>query len=402
MARMIDLIKQSAVPANVMRSAAKGALALSSAEMVEILVFLTTNPIFAEQAKMTLAGWDEKASIAIAGDPATPWEVLEYLVAPENRRPKLVPALLENPSVREARLVDLAQTPLREIVDMMLKSPRVRASKDILHALATNHHLDPRELEELKQALNAIGEDTGEFDVYQQLQAGEKTQYEIEHAAEIAAEEAAARKFELVGGTLDDEEEITAGAEAVVATPAPAAPVPAPAAPAVVAVAAAPAVDEKTMKMRAAEAKSRERISTLQKISRLTVGDRVQLAMKGTKDERYILIRDGSKVVSGAVLQSPKVSDAEIETFASMKNVQESVLRDIARSHKFMKSYSVVRALANNPRTPIDVGLPLQNHLLVNDLKALSMNKNIPDTLRKMALKKFKEKSAPPGGKHSE
>ena len=390
MARMIDLIKQSAVPANVMRSASKGALALSSAEMVEILVFLTTNPVFAEQAKMTLAAWDEKASIAIASDPATPWEVLEYMIAPENRRPKLVPALLENPSVREARLVDLAQTPLREIVDMMLKSPRVRASKDVLHALATNHHLDQRELDELKGALNAIGEDTAQFAAYQQLEAGEKTQYEIDHAAEIAAEEG--KKFELVGGTLDDEEDIAAAGSAAVAPPA--APAAAPAA-----AAAAPALDETTQKMRAAEAKSRERQSTLQKIANLTVGQRVQLAMKGTKDERYILIRDGSKVVSGAVLQSPKVSDAEIETFASMKNVQESVLRDIARSHKFMKSYGVVRALANNPRTPIDVGLPLQNHLLVNDLKALSMNKNIPDTLRKMALKKYKEKSAPAGSK---
>ena len=48
MARMIDLIKQSAVPANVMRSAARGALALSAAEMVEILVYLTTNQVFAQ------------------------------------------------------------------------------------------------------------------------------------------------------------------------------------------------------------------------------------------------------------------------------------------------------------------------------------------------------------------
>ncbi|HTK95588.1 MAG TPA: hypothetical protein VL382_08100 [Terriglobales bacterium] len=383
MARMIELIKQSAVPANVMRSAAKGALALSSAEMVEILVYLSTHPMFGEQARMTLAGWDEKASLALCSDPATPWEVLEYFVA--NRRPKLVPALLENPSVREARLVDMAQTPLREIVDMMLASKRVRDSRDILHALATNHHLSAAEYEQVKTALGAIGEDTSQFAAYQGIESGEKSQYEIDHAAEIAAEEG--KKFELVGGTLDDQETI-ADAPAATATAAAAA-----------AAAAAPALDETTQKMRAAEAKSRERQSTLQKIANMTVGQRVQLAMKGNKDERYILIRDGSKVVSGAVLQSPKVSDAEIEMFASMKNVQESVLRDIARSHKFMKNYSVIRALVNNPRCPMDLSLPLQNHLLVNDLKALSMNKNIPDTCRKMALKKFKEKSSSGGGK---
>lgn len=387
---MLDLIKQSSAPANVVRSAAKGALALPAGEMVEILVHLTTLPVFAEQAKMTLAGWDEKASIAICSDPATAWEVLHYFCAAENRRPKLVPALLENPSVREAVLQEMAQTPLREIVDMMLASPRVRASKDILHALATNHHLSREEYDGLKGALGALGEDTAQFEAYQGLQGGEKTQYEIDHAAEIAAEEGKA--FELVGGTLEDAEDMAAiNAAEATATAATAA-----------AAAAQTALDETNLKMRAAEAKSKERQSTLQKLAKMSVGERVQQAMKGSKDERYILIRDGSKVVSGAVLQSPKVSDAEVETFAGMKNVQESVLREIARSRKFIKNYGVVRALTNNPRTPIDVGLPLQSHLLVNDLKALAMNKNIGDTLRKAAQKKFKEKSAPPGGKHSE
>jgi hypothetical protein len=338
---------------------------------------------------MTLAAWDEKASIAICSDPATPWEVLEYFCAPANRRPKLVPALLENRSVRESTLQEMAQTPLREIVDMMLKSRRVRDSKEVLHALATNDHLSREEYEELKGALGGLGEDTAQFQAYQGVEAGEKTQYEIDHAAEIAAEEGKA--FELVGGTLEDEADLAAAHTAEATATAAAA--------TAAAAAAQMAIDETTQKMRIAEQKVRERQSTLQKLAKMSVGERVQQAMKGTKDERYILIRDGSKVVSGAVLQSPKISDAEIETFAGMKNVQESVLREIARNRKFIKNYGVVRQLVNNPRTPIDIGLPLQNHLLVNDLKALSMNKNIGDTLRKAAHKKYKEKSAPAGKK---
>ena len=166
MPRMIELIKQSAVPANMMRSAAKGALAVSGDEMIEILVYLASHPIFGEQARMTLASWDEKSAIAVAADPATPWEVLEYMVAPENRRPNLVPALLENPKVREARLQDLAQTASRELVDMMLASPRVRKSKDILHALGTNQHLSDHEAAELKAALAALGEEAEEILAY--------------------------------------------------------------------------------------------------------------------------------------------------------------------------------------------------------------------------------------------
>jgi hypothetical protein len=73
--------------------------------------------------------------------------------------------------------------------------------------------------------------------------------------------------------------------------------------------------------------------------------------------------------------------------------VQEGVLRDIARNHKFIKNYGVIRNLVSNPRCPLDLSLTLMNHLMVNDLKILSNNKNIPDTLRKLAYKRFKEKT---------
>jgi hypothetical protein len=364
MSRMIDLMRQAAVPSHIMRSAALGSLSLPPAEMIEILVYLTANPVFGKQARMTLAGWDEESSIAAAADPNTPREVLAYLVAPQNRRPKLVPALLENPSVEEPVLLEMAQADSRELVEMMLASARVRRSSNVLHALLSNPHLSPEEEQQARAALAALGESAGEAkaDV---LDLG-PTSYELEHAAEIAAE--ASRAFELVDGTQEEHAELAATKPAAVPTAAAAAPAPAPA--------------------------ERERISPLQKIARMSVGERVQLAMKGSKDERFILIRDGSKVVSSAVLESPKASEQEIEGFAAMKNVQESVLRGIASKRKFMKNYAVVRALVNNPRCPLDVSLGLIKNLLVNDLKNLSINKNISDTIRKVGLKMFREKSS--------
>ncbi len=406
MPRMIELMRQSSVPANVMRSAARGALALPPAEMIEILVYLTNNPVFAEQAKMTLAGWDETSSLLVAGDPNAPKEVLEYLVAAQNRRPRLIPTLLENPAIEEKHLLDMAQTESRELVDMLLASPRVRKSSHVLHALAINPHVGPEEAEKVQQALRELGvaaapatEPAVTPAVIEALDE-ETAKYLAEHAAEIAAEEG--KGFSLVGAH-EDREEAAAIAAANSAAPAaaevaPAAPAAA-AAPAAETAAAAAVATQKVVAQKPPE--ERERISVIQKIARLTVGERVQLAMKGTKDERFVLIRDGSKVVSSAVLESPKVSDAEIETFAAMKNVQESVLRGITMHRKFMKNYAVVRALVNNPRLPLDLGLSLMNHLLVNDLKGLSMNKNISETLRKMALKTYKQKSAPPGSKPS-
>lgn len=400
MSRMIELMRQSAVPANVMRSAARGALALPPSEMIEILVYLTTNPVFAEQAKMTLAGWDEASSVLVAGDPTTPREVLDYLVDAQNRRPRLIPALLENPAIEEKHLLDMAQTESRELVDMLLASARVRKSAHVLHALATNPHLSQEETAKLHAAMHALGEHVAAAAPVPAEQSSPEAdeaanKFLAEHAVEIAAEEGKA--FTLVGAHEDHEEAAAIQAATGVAPAAPeAAAVAAPAATAEAAGGVAVAT-QKVVAQKPPE--ERERISVIQKIARLTVGERVQLAMKGTKDERFVLIRDGSKVVSSAVLESPKVSDAEIETFAAMKNVQESVLRGITMKRKFMKNYSVIRALVNNPRLPLDLGLSLMNHLLVNDLKGLSMNKNISDTLRKMALKIYKQKSQPAGGK---
>ena len=389
----------------MVRSAAKGALTLPAGEMVEILVFLTNNPIFAEDAKMTLAGWDLASAAEVAANPAAPWEVLEYFIAPENLRPKLLPALLENPSIRESRLVDLAQNATRETVDTMLASPRVQKSEHVLHALLTNANLTEAETKKIRESLEFFG---GDIEAYSQVDNQEKTQYEVDHAEEIAAEEALNKPFELVSSISEEgesaapaeippappqqpsnETESAATAAAAAAVPAPEPqPAPSPVPAAIEAMSA-----ETIQKMRAAEAASRERISALQKIARLGVSQRIQLAMKGSKEERFILVRDGSKLVSQAVLQSPKVTDVEVETFASMKNVQEGVLREIARNHKFIKNYGVIRNLVSNPRCPLDLSLGLMNHLMVNDLKSLSTNKNVADTLRKLALKRFKERT---------
>ena len=136
-----------------------------------------------------------------------------------------------------------------------------------------------------------------------------------------------------------------------------------------------------------------EHLSILQRIGRMRVGERIKLAVRGNREERMVLIRDRSKLVSLAVLESPKVNDAEMETFAAMKNVQETVLRAIANKRNYMKNYGVLRALVNNPKTPLDVALPLLAHLLVKDLRAMAVNKNVNETVRKLAVKMFRVKT---------
>ncbi len=137
----------------------------------------------------------------------------------------------------------------------------------------------------------------------------------------------------------------------------------------------------------AAEPDAARRQTLLQRIAKMTVSQRVQYAIKGGSDARRTLIRDANKVVQRAVLQSPRLTDQEVEAFASMSSLTDEILRLIAGNRAFRKNYVVVRNLINNPKTPLDVTLHMLPLLNAQDLKRLTTNKNIPETLRTTAFK---------------
>ena len=137
-----------------------------------------------------------------------------------------------------------------------------------------------------------------------------------------------------------------------------------------------------------------KRETLLQKLARLRVVERVQMALKGTREARVLLIRDSCKIVQRAVLQSPQLTDREVESFAAMTVLSDETLRLIANNRKFRKNYTITRALVNNPKTPIDVSLHMLPTINPQDLKLLTTNKNVPDTLRTSAMRLQRQRSA--------
>ena len=413
MSRMLDLIRASAVTSHQMMSAAKGALHVPPAEMLQILIYLTEhNKIHGEQARLTLAGWDEASSKQMAADPDAPKEILDYWLSPKNIRPMLFGILLENPSVPVSKLSELAAALQGEFIDAMIASPRVRSSMQVLNDMSTNHNLSGVQGARVQALLSGTAyiepgaeierqqvepENADAMPAAADAEAATITEHEApldpetekvvaafitEHAAEIAAE--GNKPFQPLGGMHEHEEaphieEVKAVAAVASATPAPAAPAP------------KPVVHKKLV-----NPADEQRGSVLQKISKLEIKGRIQLAMKGTKEERSILVRDGTKIVALAVLDSPKITDGEVEKFASQKNVLEALLRAIPMKRRFAKNYAVVRNLVFNPRTPLDVALGLMKNLLTADLRNLSGNKEVSDTIRKLALRSFKQKNESP------
>ena len=409
-ASMIDAIHKSALPSNMMQFAARGALMVPPAEMIEILVYLARhNPVFGSQAKMTLAGWNVGSCRDALANPDTPKEVLQYFTDPDNLRPALLSALLENPSVSQDLLLRLARSATREQVTILVESARVCGLRPILEVLAGNPYLTPTLKTRIEEKLSIFAAPAPTSSsvaetVASPPAAGAETQtatspetpasdavetdeercdrFMAEHATEIAA--GADKQF----APVEYSEEI---APSEVEAPA-----------AQAAAASAGGQPEGTVTPKPGPTKAKksmlspedQRGSALQKISKLDIKGRILLAMKGNREERSLLVRDGTKIVALAVLESPRITDSEVERFAGQKNVLEAVLRAISMKRRFIKQYPIVRNLIFNPRTPIDVALGLMKNLLTPDLRHLAGNKEVSDTVRKLATKMFRQKTA--------
>lgn len=155
------------------------------------------------------------------------------------------------------------------------------------------------------------------------------------------------------------------------------------------AAAATDADDPLVGKVQEDEDADEERGSVVERLARLTVAQRVVRAMKGTREERAVLVRDPNKLVSAAVLSSPKLSDSEVESIARMPNVAEEVLRTIGRTKAWMKNYAITVAVAKNPKTPVALSLNLLPRLLEKDVKMISVDRNVPDVLRTSARRRI-------------
>jgi hypothetical protein len=153
--------------------------------------------------------------------------------------------------------------------------------------------------------------------------------------------------------------------------------------------------DEYTVKILSEEERQQaEKVSTVQKIYRLNTAEKLITALKGTREERAILIRDPNRLVAMGVLGSPKITEAEIEAFTAMKNVSDQVLREIGNHREWTKRYSVINNLVRNPRTPIGLALNLVPRLGPRDVKAIAVDRNVPEPVRKIAQKFVKQPQA--------
>lgn len=130
-----------------------------------------------------------------------------------------------------------------------------------------------------------------------------------------------------------------------------------------------------------------ERVSMLFRIMKLGVKDRIKLAMKGDREARNMLIRDPNRLVSQAVVNNPRITEQEVESISAMRSISEDILRQVANSRQWSRSYKIGLNLAKNPRTPIANVMPILNKMQLRDLLSLAKNRNVSDAVRRHSMR---------------
>jgi len=368
---MLSKLKEGQVPEPVRLAAARGVLPVGPEELLGILIFLQNDPDpdIRRTAQETLSReFDNDLLKTVVESSSTPVEVLEYFGTSAHTSSETIEILIQNKSTTDSTIASLAERVDAGLMGVILVNlMRILRSPFILEALERNPNLTPDLKRQLQEIREEFFEKRNTFIPIHRTRAENQALDQSRESFSDTSEGEGQTAMSIYSGEIREGEDVAALTLESLSDDG----------------------------IESWETEEEERLTAIQKIARMTVAERVQTALKGTREERVILIRDSNRIVSAAVLESPKLTESEVEAIALMKNVSEDVLRLIGARREFVKNYTVVHNLVKNPRAPIGTALTLLNRILTTDLKDLSKNKNISEVLRKTAHRQLQMRTAP-------
>ena len=123
-------------------------------------------------------------------------------------------------------------------------------------------------------------------------------------------------------------------------------------------------------------------LTILQRVQKLSVSEKILIALRGGREIRNILFRDPNKEVALTVLENPKITETEVELIARSRSISDEALRKITKKREWMKNYSIRSALVTNPKTPTSLAIQLVSDMKTKDLVMLEKNKNVAEGVR--------------------
>jgi hypothetical protein len=329
-------------PKNIRLAVARGAAPLPPQEMLLLLSHLGRDPEeeVAAQAAATLEQWNAEEILVQLGSRDCPPAILEYFS--HTSRAEFAEAVILNPATPGPVIEEMAMRVTGALLEAVLYN-RVRLLE--FPAIVQNAKQNPDATPEVQRLIREIE---------QEFFSDKKLDYSVstETEAEAPLTQAEGLESELPP-------------------------------------------DDLWLEGLPSDPEAREGVLS-ERLARMSVRDKVKAAMLGPREARSILIRDTNRQISQAVLESPKLTDSEVESFAAMRNVSEDILRSIGVSRQWVKSYSVAVNLVKNPKTPPMVSQTLISRLQTRDLQTVARDRGVSELVRRNAQRVLNQRM---GGK---
>ncbi len=300
-----------------------------------------------DTARATLADLPDPILQGALGAPEVPAAVLDELAAHNLGNRKVLERVLRHPSVADDTLVELAKRGDEALCESLaVNEARLLGCPAIIQGLYFNAACRMSTTDRLIELAARNGVQV-EIPQFEGIAAALRDQLVPEATDEAlpSDEDFVAALQESEGGTVDDVTEDDDGAV--------------------------------VLNERAAKADKR--------IDEMSVTEKIRTAMLGNCTQRAVLIRATNRLVSSAVLESPKLTEDEVIKFSASRQVGEDVLRRIAGRRDWFRIYEVKRNLVFNPKTPVGESLKILQHLMAHDVKKVKESKNVSANLRTAA-----------------
>ncbi len=356
---ILQAIKRGDAPDMLKDAASKGALPLPPEILFQIQIILASdkNEKIRENAIKSLKDKDDSEILLILEDKNAPSEIIDFCGRFYLDRQKILEKVVTHPNIPHKTLVEIAPKVNLSIAELIINNQiKLIEEPKIIEALRKNPHLTPANLTRLKEIeRDFLSEGKGEYKLSQEAVA-EGLTIEEEEIEEKTTEDEKPLEEEIIEKLpIEVSQEELAGLKG------------------------------KSEINISKEDVEPEKLTVLQRLSKMTVSEKIKTALLGNREERGILVRDSNRLVAVSVLSSPKITESEIDAISQMRNVHQDVLRIIGANREWLKKYKIVKNLVRNPKTPLAISLSLINRLTKQDLKFLVNDKSVPDVLRRTA-----------------
>jgi hypothetical protein len=109
-----------------------------------------------------------------------------------------------------------------------------------------------------------------------------------------------------------------------------------------------------------------------ERLKAMSVQQKFQLALSGTRDERLALFRDPNKPVHVFILKNPRIGIDEVQYAAKLTNLSPDAVKMIADHREWGMNAVICCSLVRNPKTPLPIALRLLDRVPLSELRAIA------------------------------